>query len=119
MLTNDEQRRLIDIESRLHADDPALARRMNGELGGRPRPRRLPGALATSMTLAVIVVLTYGVAGALVVAFAGLLAANYLAHRYVHTRLDGHHPLDSNLNGHYPFRAGPRGRYPRHGDHMD
>jgi hypothetical protein len=109
MLTNHEQRRLLDMETQFQADDPALARRISGDLVRRPRPRRLAVALAASMTLAVIVLLTYGVAGALVVAFAGLLVANYLAHRYIHTRLGVHDPS----------RGAPQGHYPRHGDHMD
>ena len=68
-----------------------------------PTTRQQPSALAlttaTIITLAVILFITHGIGGVLVVGVVGLLAASYLAHRYMNTHLGG--------------------RYPRHGDHMD
>ena len=98
MLTHAEQRRLKDIESQLHADDPDFVRRF--ESGRRHEPRRrLVMAIAAAVVLALILFISLGIAGVLLVAFIGLLVANRLAHRYLRTRVPGH--------------------CERHGNHMD
>jgi hypothetical protein len=65
----------------------------------RQRPPVLAPAIGTIIALALIMFLYYGIGGVLALAVAGSLVANYLARRYVNTRLGGH--------------------YVRHGDHMD
>ena len=96
MLTHAEQRRLENIESQLHADDPDFVRRF--ESGGRHEPRRsrLVMAIATAVALALIVFISYGLAGVLLAAFIGLLVTNRLAYRYVHTRVPGRHQRHGN-----------------------
>ena len=56
-------------------------------------------AIATAVTLALILFISHGIAGVLLVVFIGLLVANRLANRYLRTRVPGH--------------------YERHGNHMD
>jgi cobalamin synthase len=63
------------------------------------RPPASAAAIGIIVTLALIVFVYHGIGGVIVLAFACLLIASYLAHRYVDTRLGGH--------------------YARHGDRMD
>jgi hypothetical protein len=99
VLTDAEQRRLEDIEFWLHTDDPDFVQRFKGEGGHRPGSRRPVILITGAVTLALILFITYGIAGVLFVAFVGLLVTKYLAHRYIRTHLPTH--------------------YERHGDHMD
>jgi Flp pilus assembly protein TadB len=99
MLTHAEQRLLKDIESQLHADDPDFVRRFESGRRHEPRRSRLVMAIATAVALALILFISHGIAGVLLVVFIGLLVANRLAYRYLRTRVPGH--------------------YERHGNHMD
>jgi Flp pilus assembly protein TadB len=99
VLTDAEQRRLKDIESQLHADDPDFVRRFESRPRHEPRRSLLVMAIATAVALALILFISLGIAGVLLVAFIGLLVVNRLAYRYVCSRVPGH--------------------YERHGNHMD
>jgi hypothetical protein len=77
------------MEYQLHTDDPDFVRRFESGRRHEPRRRWLVMAIATAVALALIVFISYGLAGVLLAAFIGLLVANRLAYRYVHTRVPG------------------------------
>lgn len=91
MLTNAEQRRLADIESRLQAADPAFVRQFKTESMPGPQTRRIPTAILATITLALVLFMTHGMMGVFVMALSSLLVAKYLAHRYVYSKLPGHY----------------------------
>jgi hypothetical protein len=89
----------LDQPTRRIHDRRVISRQKENPMRTPQRPVTLAVAIAAFVTLAFVLFITPGIAGVLLLAFAGLLVANYLAHHHVSTHIGEHHA--------------------RHGIHMD
>jgi Protein of unknown function (DUF3040) len=91
VLSEAEQRRLVDIETQLYTDDHAFVQQFDLGWERRWPGRRLIVAIVSAVALAFILITTHGIGGVVLLGVLSLLVVKYLACRYVSTKLPDHY----------------------------